>query len=178
MMENYSHGTPCAVKAACTVWAGAKGPKGSDLSAYLSHNQYSAAYLEKIWREVRKMGGLCTAITQNVADLLTTTAVESMLCNSEFLMLLNLKENERHLLETELGISPNLMQYISNPDCGCGLLKFGNRVIPCDGRLPKDSAMYQLFNTNFHELAKIRKNRVKGEVKKPEFLYGQLDSSI
>ncbi|MGO5292686.1 hypothetical protein ACTQ1N_11020 [Porcincola sp. LCP21S3_C12] len=87
------------------------------------------------------MGGLCTAITQNVADLLTTTAVESMLCNSEFLMLLNLKENERHLLETELGISPNLMQYISNPDCGCGLLKFGNRVIPCDGRLPKDSAM-------------------------------------
>ena len=95
------------------------------------------------------MGGLCTAITQNVADLLTTTAVESMLCNSEFLMLLNLKENERHLLETELGISPNLMQYISNPDCGCGLLKFGNRVIPCDGRLPKDSAMYQLFNTNF-----------------------------
>ena len=144
----------------------------------LSHNQYSAAYLEKIWREVRKMGGLCTAITQNVADLLTTTAVESMLCNSEFLMLLNLKENERHLLETELGISPNLMQYISNPDCGCGLLKFGNRVIPCDGRLPKDSAMYQLFNTNFHELAKIRKNRVKGEVKKPEFLYGQLDSSI
>ena len=142
----------------------------------LSHNQYSAAYLEKIWREVRKMGGLCTAITQNVADLLTTTAVESMLCNSEFLMLLNLKENERHLLETELGISPNLMQYISNPDCGCGLLKFGNRVIPCDGRLPKDSAMYQLFNTNFHELAKIRKNRVKGEVKKPEFLYGQLDN--
>ena len=143
---------------------------------HLSHNQYSSAYLEKIWREVRKMGGLCTAITQNVADLLTTTAVESMLCNSEFLMLLNLKENERHLLETELGISPNLMQYISNPDCGCGLLKFGNRVIPCDGRLPKDSAMYQLFNTNFHELAKIRKNRVKGEVKKPEFLYGQLES--
>ena len=142
----------------------------------LSHNQYSAAYLEKIWREVRKMGGLCTAITQNVADLLTTTAVESMLCNSEFLMLLNLKENERHLLETELGISPNLMQYISNPDCGCGLLKFGNRVIPCDGRLPKDSAMYKLFNTNFHELAKIRKNRVKGEVKNPEFLYGQLES--
>ena len=75
------------------------------------------------------------------------------------------------------GISPNLMQYISNPDCECGLLKFGNRVIPCDGRLPKDSAMYQLFNTNFHELAKIRKSRVKGEVKKPEFLYGQLDGS-
>ena len=141
---------------------------------HMSHNQYSALYLDKIWREVRKQGGLCTAITQNVGDLLTVPAVESMLCNSEFLMLLNLKENERHLLETELGISPNLMQYISNPDCGCGLLKFGNKVIPCDGRLPKDSAMYRLFNTNFHELAKIRKGKVKGEVKNPRFLYGQL----
>ena len=151
------------MKAACTVWAGAKGPKGSDLSAYLSHNPYSAAYLEKIWREVRKMGGLCTAITQNVADLLTTQAVESMLCNSEFLMLLNLKENERKLLENELGISPNLMQYISNPDHGCGLLKFGSRVIPIDGRLPHESEMYKLFNTNFHELSAIRKKKLRKE---------------
>ncbi len=129
----------------------------------LSHNPYSAAYLEKIWREVRKMGGLCTAITQNVADLLTTQAVESMLCNSEFLMLLNLKENERKLLENELGISPNLMQYISNPDHGCGLLKFGNRVIPIDGRLPHESEMYKLFNTNFHELSAIRKKKLRKE---------------
>jgi len=37
--------------------------------------------------------------------------------------------------------------------------------------------MYKLFNTNFHELAKIRKSRVKGEVKNPEFLYGQLYNS-
>ncbi len=71
------------------------------------------------------------------------------------------------------------MQYISNPECGCGLLKFGSKVIPCDGRLPRDSAMYQLFNTNFHELAKIRKNKVWNEVRKPNFLYGQLpDGSV
>ena len=78
-------------------------------------------------------------------------------------MLLNLKENERKLLESELGISPNLMQYISNPDCGCGLLKFGNRVIPIDGRLPHESEMYKLFNTNFHELSAIRKKKLKRE---------------
>ncbi len=33
----------------------------------LSQNAYSSQYLEKIWREVRKMGGLCTGITQNVS---------------------------------------------------------------------------------------------------------------
>ena len=32
-MKNFSHETPCAVKAACTVWAGAKGLQGPDLSA-------------------------------------------------------------------------------------------------------------------------------------------------
>ena len=119
----------------------------------LSHNPYSAAYLEKIWREVRKMGGLCTGITQNVGDLLTTASVSSMLANSEFLMLLNLKESEREALEEDLGISSNLIQFISTSTPGCGLLKFGNKIIPCDGRLPKDSVMYNLFNTNFHELA-------------------------
>lgn len=138
----------------------------------LSHNPYSAAYLEKIWREVRKMGGLCTGITQNVGDLLTTASVSSMLANSEFLMLLNLKESEREALEEDLGISSNLIQFISTSTPGCGLLKFGNKIIPCDGRLPKDSVMYNLFNTNFHELAmKIRKKGVFSEVKNPKDLY-------
>ncbi len=138
----------------------------------LSHNPYSAAYLEKIWREVRKMGGLCTGITQNVGDLLTTASVSSMLANSEFLMLLNLKESEREALEEDLGISSNLIQFISTSTPGCGLLKFGNKIIPCDGRLPKDSVMYNLFNTNFHELAmKIRKKSVFSEVKNPKDLY-------
>ena len=71
-------------------------------------------------------------------------------------------------LENELGISPNLMQYISNPDHGCGLLKFGNRVIPIDGRLPHDSEMYKLFNTNFHELSAIRRKKLKKEGREME----------
>ena len=79
-----------------------------------------------------------------------------MVSNSEFLMLMRLKENERKMLESELGISPNLMKYISNPNPGCGLLRFGNKLIPIDGRLPKNSAMYRLFNTNFHELKSER----------------------
>lgn len=55
------------------------------------------------------------------------------------------------------------MQYISNPDHGCGLLKFGSRVIPIDGRLPHESEMYKLFNTNFHELSAIRKKKLRKE---------------
>ncbi len=97
-----------------------------------------------------------------------------MLCNSEFLLILGLKENERHILEDELEISPNLMRYITSPPVGCGLLKFGDRVIPLDGRIPKDSEMYRLANTNFHELAGIRKRALKKEVRQT----GQLSKEM
>lgn len=137
----------------------------------LAHNEHSSAYLERIWREVRKLGGFCTAITQNVADLVATPAVEVMLRNSAFLLLFNLKEAERALLQSELGISPKLMQYLTNAEQGCGLLKFENKVIPIDCRIPKDSMMYDLFNTNFHEITRKRKKMLKKEVMQAETLF-------
>lgn len=130
----------------------------------LTHNPYSAAILERIWREVRKLGGFCTAITQNVADLVANPAAEAMLCNSEFLILFNLKEAERDLLQNELGISTNLMQYLTNAPSGCGLIKFGEKIIPLDARIPKDSLMYELFNTNFHEMSRKKKRLLDKEL--------------
>ena len=46
----------------------------------LLNSEYSAKYLQQLWKKVRKQGGLCTGITQNVVDLLqnytaTTTPV-------------------------------------------------------------------------------------------------------
>ena len=32
----------------------------------LLNSQYSAGYLQQLWKKVRKQGGLCTGITQNV----------------------------------------------------------------------------------------------------------------
>lgn len=123
----------------------------------LANNDYSAMFLEKIWKEVRKLGGLCTAITQNIADLLTSKVVETMLMNSEYVDLLSQKPREMDLLQEVLGISENLLQYVCNSASGCGLLKFGNKYIPKDNRLPKDTVMYQLYNTNFHEIQKLKK---------------------
>lgn len=126
----------------------------------LAGQEYSARFLEKIWKEVRKLGGLCTAITQNIADLLVTKMVETMLCNSEYMSILTQTELEIGILHNTLGISENLLRYVRNADTGCGLLKFGEKYIPKDARLPKDSEMYRLFNTNFHEIQEM-KNRKK-----------------
>lgn len=134
----------------------------------LTAEEFSARYLEKIWKEVRKLGGLCTGATQNIADLLQTKTVETMLCNSEYLSLLNQSDIEIDLLGNLLGLSENLLDYVHNVPPGCGLLKFGNKYIPKDNRLPKDSVMYQLFNTNFHEIQELRNASVKRKTLKNE----------
>ena len=73
-MKNLSHGTPCAVKAACTVWTGAKGSKESDLSVFLFRYEYSAnsstscgsasASTTDLWPGWRRMWTNCCAPTR------------------------------------------------------------------------------------------------------------------
>ncbi len=131
----------------------------------LTDEEFSARYLEKIWKEVRKLGGLCTAITQNIKDAMSLKMVQTMLCNSEYICLLKQSEIEIEILSSVLGVSDNLLDYVHNTEPGCGLLKFGDRYIPFDGRLPKSSEMYKLFNTNFHEIQESKrasKKRIKG----------------
>ena len=71
--------------------------------------------------------------------------------NSAYLSLLNQSDIELELLHRTLGISDTLLEYVHNVPPGCGLLKFGDKYIPKDNRLDKESKLYQLFNTNFHE---------------------------
>ena len=33
-----------------------------------------------------------------------------------------------------------------------GLIRFGDKIVPFDNTMEKDSSLYQLFNTNFHEI--------------------------
>ena len=129
----------------------------------LARDRFSSAYLDKIWREVRKMGGLCTAITQDITDALSSKTVQAMLHNSDFTALLCQHEAEREILGNVLGISDTLLTYVDNSLPGCGLLKFGEKYIPMDARMPRESLMYQLFNTNFHE--KVRMGKLKKTVK-------------
>ena len=82
--------------------------------------------------------------------------IETMLCNSEYLSLLNQSDIEIEILRNTLGISDNLLKYVHNVEPGCGLLKFGEKYIPNDCRLPKESATYQLLNTNFHEIQNMK----------------------
>lgn len=146
-MKNLSHGTPCAVKAACTVWTGAKGSKESDLSVLLFRYQYSADFFYKLWKRIRKYNGLVTGLTQNVDEILRSDTARLMLANSEFLILLNQSPTDREELARLLHISDTQLGYITNVAAGCGLIRCAGNIVPFENSFPRNTQLYKLMTT-------------------------------
>lgn len=117
----------------------------------LLNREYSAKYLQQLWKKVRKQGGLCTGITQNVIDLLQNYIATTMLANSEFVALLKQANTDSCKLAEVIGVSEAQLRFVSNSSSGTGLIKCGNIVIPFDNTISKKSELYKLYNTNLHE---------------------------
>ncbi len=125
----------------------------------LLNREYSAKYLQGLWKKVRKQGGLCTGITQNVVDLLQNYVATTMLSNSEFVALLKQANTDSSKLAEVIGISEAQLRFVTNTSAGMGLIKCGSVVIPFDNTISKDTELYKLYNTNIHE--KIAEEKAK-----------------
>ena len=117
----------------------------------LLNSEYSAKYLQQLWKKVRKQGGLCTGITQNVVDLLQNYTVTTMLANSEFVAILKQANTDAEKIAEVVGVSESQLEFVSNAPSGMGLIKCGNAIIPFDNTIGKDTELYRLYNTNIHE---------------------------
>lgn len=120
--------------------------------------EYSAKYLYTLWKKVRKLGGLCTGITQNIVDMLQNYTAVTMLANSEFIALLKQANVDSQELSRVAGIPEAQLRYVDNSPSGTGVIKYGNICVPFDNRMEKETnPLYALFNTNLHEKAKAKK---------------------
>ena len=117
----------------------------------LLNSDYSATYLQQLWKKVRKQGGLCTGISQNVTDLLQNYIASTLISNSEFIALLKQSNIDSAKLAEVIGVSDAQLRFVSNSPSGTGLIKCGSVVIPFDNTIGKDTALYKLYNTNIHE---------------------------
>lgn len=122
-------------------------------------NEYSASFFNSAWRQFRKRDGYPTGITQNVEYLLASVTDSTMLSNSEFIVMLNQASQDRQKLAKLLSISDEQMSYITNADAGCGLIKYGNSLVPFINQFPKDTKLYQLMTTKPTD----RQNAMKGK---------------
>ena len=109
--------------------------------------EYSAQFLFKLWKRVRKYGAFCTGITQDVEDLLQSHIARTMLSNSEFVLMLNQAATNREELARLLNISDTQLSYITNVDAGHGLIKIGSSLVPFENHFPRDTRLYQLMTT-------------------------------
>ena len=109
-------------------------------------HEYSAQFLFKLWKRVRKYGAFCTGITQNVEDMLQSHTARTMLANSEFIIMLNQAGSDREELARLLNISKDQMSYITDAEPGHGLIKAGSSLVPFENKWTKNK-LYYLMTT-------------------------------
>ena len=119
----------------------------------LLKEEQTAAYSVEIWKRFRKWGGIPTAITQNVKDLLSSREVENIFENSDFVLMLNQAAGDRAILAKQLNISPQQMKYVTHTEAGEGLLFYGNVILPFVDRFPKDTELYRVMTTKPEEVS-------------------------
>ena len=85
-----------------------------------------AEFILKLWKEIRKMNGILTGITQNMSDLLNSEnggRLQAILSNTEYFALLSQSTLDKEkLMEFLPQISPAMFNFVDNADSGTGLL--------------------------------------------------------
>lgn len=119
----------------------------------LLREEQTAAYSVEIYKRFRKWGGIPTAITQNVKDLLSSREVENIFENSDFVLMLNQAVSDRNILAKQLNISPQQMKYVTHTEAGEGLLFYGNVILPFVDRFPEGTELYRLLTTKPEEVS-------------------------
>ena len=117
----------------------------------LLKEEQTAAYSVEIWKRFRKWGGIPTALTQNVKDLLASPEVSNIFENSDFVYMLNQANGDRQILAKQLNISPHQLSYVTHSGEGEGLLFFGNVILPFVDHFPKDLELYRILTTKLNE---------------------------
>ena len=119
----------------------------------LLKEEQTAKYSAEIWKRFRKWGGVPTGITQNVKDLLSSSEVENIFDNSDFVYMLNQAAGDRDILAEKLHISKEQMKYVTNSGAGEGLIRYGKILLPFTDKFPEHTHMYRLMTTRPSDLA-------------------------
>ena len=118
----------------------------------LLKDEQTALYCVEIWKRFRKWGGIPTALTQNVKDLLASREIENIFENSDFIYMLNQAAGDRQILAKQLGISQHQLSYVTHSNQGEGLIFYGNTILPFVDRYPKETETYRIMTTKPNEI--------------------------
>ncbi len=105
-------------------------------------------YFTKYWAEGRSYGLIPTGITQNADRIVHHEEAKHMFSNSEFVELLSQAPNDLIDIQNLFNLSDQQASAIKNSRPGEGLLIAGGSVIPFRNEFPKDTALYDIMDTD------------------------------
>lgn len=111
----------------------------------------SGKFFAKVYKRIRKYGGVATGLTQNIEEVLRSPDARTMIENAEFKILLQQKPQNLKIISEFFELSPSQEQYLKTGEKGTGLIICGNKVIPFDNRMKKEGKVYDTISTNFKE---------------------------
>lgn len=117
----------------------------------LMKNESSATFVQMIYKMARKLGGIPTGITQNVADVLVSETAGVILQNCNFLLMMNQSQIDRLALAKLFNISETLLEFISDRPAGTGLLYNGAQILPFINEFPAETQLYKIISTKATE---------------------------
>ena len=68
------------------------------------------------------------------------------------MLLLDQGTMDKEAVEDLFDISSEQLACVNGAEPGMGLIRFGYKIVPLDNTIDKENNLYQLFNTNFHEM--------------------------
>ena len=96
-----------------------------------------------------------TGITQNVEDILSCEYARSIISNSDFVLMLKQAQLDRRELANMFDLSETEVDYITEKDCGVGLMYTGKTVIPFEDKFPTNTKLFKAMTTKKEEDSKI-----------------------
>ena len=111
----------------------------------------SGKFFVKVYKRIRKYGGVATGLTQNIEEVISSPDARAMLENAEFKILLQQKPSNLKLISDLFELSPSQEAYLKTGEKGTGLIICGKKVIPFDNRVKQEGVVYNTISTNFKE---------------------------
>lgn len=118
---------------------------------FTGKDTFAGLFFKKVFQRIRKLGGVATAATQNITEVLESKEATAMLQNAEFLVLLQQKPKDLQKIVDLFELSESQTAYLKTGKAGTGLIICGKKIIPFKNLVPKDTLTYKLFSTKFNE---------------------------
>ncbi|MGN0152297.1 MAG: VirB4-like conjugal transfer ATPase, CD1110 family [Wujia sp.] len=123
-----------------------------ELDYFLKHES-SRNMIETFFQRIRKYGGFCTGLIQNVKKMLDIPAAKTMLKNSENIIMMGQEKEDASILADMYNLSAEDVAYLIDAEPGFGINKIGKNIFQFDGTIPKTNLFYRYINTDGHSIA-------------------------